>query len=319
MKKRTESNKLKNNGFSKHLNRKKIFGKFNLNLQAWLNLLRWNKPTGRLILLFPAAWSLWLVPVSPPPPTMFFLIFIGGIAVSGAGCIINDLWDRRIDPLVERTRHRPLASNQISVYSAIVLLLLCLLIAFGVVMTLPNEVRPLCLSASLVALASILLYPSAKRWFALPQIILAFCWGFAVLIPWIISTGNLVYSPSLFFCWLGTIVWTFGFDTVYAMADRRDDILLGIRSSALSLGKHVPFVVVICYGIAGLCIAISAQSRQINGGFWLIWGLAFGIMIKESLSLHNQGSPRSFYGQHFKRQAILGGLIFIALLIGRAT
>ena len=91
-------------------------------LQAWLALLRWDKPSGRLILLIPAGWSLWLLPQAPPAAVLVGWIVLGGLAVSGAGCVANDLWDRRIDPLVERTRQRPLASGRIGVGGALVLL-----------------------------------------------------------------------------------------------------------------------------------------------------------------------------------------------------
>jgi 4-hydroxybenzoate polyprenyltransferase len=146
-------------------------------LKSGLALLRWDKPSGRLILLIPAGWSLWLLPTSPPDPLLVALIGLGGLAVSGAGCVANDLWDRRIDPLVERTRLRPLASGAIGVAAAAALLLLCLVLALGVVLALPAASRGLCLVLALAALPPVLLYPSAKRWFALPQLVLALCPG----------------------------------------------------------------------------------------------------------------------------------------------
>ena len=95
-----------------------------------LELLRWNHPSGRLILLIPAGWALWLNPASPPTLPLLALMVLGGLAVSGAGCVANDLWDRRIDPLVERTRQRPLAAGTVAVPVAVGLLLLCLLLRF---------------------------------------------------------------------------------------------------------------------------------------------------------------------------------------------
>ena len=119
-------------------------------LKGGLALLRWDKPSGRLILLIPAGWSLWLLPTSPPDPMLVALIGLGGLAVSGAGCVANDLWDRRIDPLVERTRLRPLASGAIGVTTALVLLLLALVLALGVVLALPAASRGLCLVLGLI-------------------------------------------------------------------------------------------------------------------------------------------------------------------------
>ena len=217
-------------------------------LLALLALLRWDKPSGRLILLIPAGWALWLNPAAPPAPTLVGLILVGGLAVSGAGCVANDLWDRRIDPLVERTRQRPLAAGLVGVPLAVALLLGCLVVALLVVLALPAAGRGLCLLLAFATLPPVLLYPSAKRWFPLPQLVLAFCWGFAVLIPWAAASGSLGGGPGpaawgvLPLTWAATLLWTFGFDTVYAMSDRDDDRTIGIRSSALTLGAAAPGV-----------------------------------------------------------------------------
>ena len=131
---------------------------------AWLELLRWHKPSGRLILLIPALWSLWLTPQAPPPAVLVGWIVLGGLAVSGAGCIANDLWDRRLDPQVERTASRPLAAGAVSVAGAVALLLLCLLLALLVVLALPDANRGLCLLLAVAALPPVLLYPSAMAY-----------------------------------------------------------------------------------------------------------------------------------------------------------
>lgn len=129
-------------------------------LRAWLGLLRWDKPSGRLILLIPAGWSLFLEGQAPPSLHLLAAIVIGGLAVSGAGCVANDLWDRRIDPQVERTRQRPLASGQIGVPGAVVLLLFCLIAALAVVLWgLPEANRTLCLQLAIAALPPVLLTP----------------------------------------------------------------------------------------------------------------------------------------------------------------
>ena len=101
-------------------------------LGPWLELLRWNKPTGRLILLIPAGWSLWLSPAAPPSVLLLSQIVVGGLAVSGAGCIANDLWDRRFDGRVERTSQRPLARGAIGVTAAVLLLIVMLVLSLGV-------------------------------------------------------------------------------------------------------------------------------------------------------------------------------------------
>jgi 4-hydroxybenzoate polyprenyltransferase len=244
---------------------------------------------------------------------------VGGLAVSGAGCIANDLWDRRIDPLVERTRDRPLASGRVSPATALALLLVCLLLALLVVLALPAAGRTTALALAMAALPPVLLYPSAKRWFALPQLVLALCWGFAVLIPWVAASGSLAGGWPLLLIWLATLCWTFGFDTVYAMSDREDDARLGVRSSALSLGAAAPLWVTACYGLTALLLAVAAQLRGIAGPlFWLPWLIASGGMLREALVLRRAHLPRSTYGLHFSHQVQLGALLLLALILGTA-
>lgn len=289
-------------------------------LGAWLELLRWHKPSGRLILLIPAGWALWLNPASPPDPALVGWIVLGGLAVSGAGCIANDLWDRAIDPLVERTKGRPLASGRVAVATAWGLMVLCLTAALAVLLALPGPARGLCVGLALACLPLVLLYPSAKRWFPLPQLVLALCWGFAVLIPWAASSASRGFAPSsLFLTWLATVVWTFGFDTVYAMSDREDDRRIRVRSSALTLGPAAPRVVALCYGLTAIALAGAALLRGIaTPPFWLVWAIAAGGMQREAALLRRPALPRGAYGQHFNHQVLLGALLLLALVVGGA-
>ena len=284
--------------------------------QALLELVRWHRPSGRLILLIPAGWALWLNPQAPPPLPLVGWIVLGGLAVSAAGCIANDLWDRRIDPLVERTRNRPLASGRVGVPTAVALLLLCLLAALLVVLALPQSGRGLCFALALATLPPVLLYPSAKRWFPYPQLVLALCWGFAVLIPWAAASGSLAVGWPLLLVWLATLAWTFGFDTVYAMSDLEDDRRVGVRSSALSLGKAAPTVVAGCYAFTAAALAGAALLRGLGGPlFWLAWAIAAAGMLREAWQLRRFALPRSAYGLHFSRQVQLGALLLLGLIL----
>jgi len=257
------------------------------------------------------------LPTSPPDPALVLLIVLGGLAVSGAGCVANDLWDRRIDPLVERTRLRPLASGAIGVTAALGLLLLALVLALGVVLALPSASRGLCLVLALAALPPVMLYPSAKRWFPLPQLVLALCWGFAVLIPWAAAQANLAGGWPLALAWLATLLWCFGFDTAYAMADQPDDWALGIRSSALTLGTAAPAVIGVCYALAALALALAARLVGVSPWFWPAWGLAAVGMVRGAWQLRSPHLPRSAYGRHFSQQVWLGALLLLALVLGR--
>tara|TARA_Y100001968_G_scaffold244919_1_gene228953 strand:+ start:171 stop:1097 length:927 start_codon:yes stop_codon:yes gene_type:complete len=290
---------------------------FSTNLKGASLLLRWNKPSGRLILLIPALWSLWLTPQSPPSLKLISLIIIGGICASGAGCIANDLWDRRIDSQVERTKKRPLADRSISLGSAWLLLIFMLTLSFLTVLLLPPSSRALCISLSFLALPPILLYPTAKRWFAYPQGILAICWGFSVLIPWAASESSLNGGLPLFACWTATMLWTFGFDTVYAMADEKDDKQLGLKSSVISLGDNATNVVAICYALCSTLLGISALKIGINATYWPLWFLAAFGMQKEVQILKKKNYLYADYGKHFNQQVLLGLLHLGALVVGR--
>lgn len=204
----------------------------------WLTivrLLRWNKPEGRLILMIPALWAVLLAAEGKPPLPLVGVIVLGSLATSAGGCVANDLWDRDIDPQVERTRDRPLASRALSVRVGFVVALVAFLCACGLALYLNPFTFWLCVAAVPV----ILLYPGAKRVFPVPQLVLAIAWGFAVLISWsAVSCGT---DPAATAClgndtwllWGATVLWTLGFDTIYAMPDREDDRRIGINSSAL--------------------------------------------------------------------------------------
>ncbi len=278
-------------------------------------LLRWNKPTGRLILLIPAGWSLYLTPESNPSFQFLLKIIIGGLLVSGLGCVANDIWDKRIDQKVLRTKNRPLAANKIGTKTAYLILIFLIISSFFLTLTLPENGRLLSILLALFALPLILIYPSAKRWFKYPQLILSLCWGFAVLIPWAASEGN-IKSIVLLFCWLATIFWTFGFDTVYALADKKYDVEIGVNSSAINLASSTKITIQICYFLTSLFIAICALINQLNLIFWPIWLITAFLMQKDVLKIFPE-SKQSIkkIGNHFKKQSIYGGLILLGFVI----
>ncbi len=284
-------------------------------IKNWLKLLRWDKPSGRLILLIPAGWSLWLAPSSPPSSSLFFLIILGGICISGAGCIANDLWDKKIDKEVARTKFRPLATGSVRTTTAGFLLLITLALGLLAVLMLPISSRNLCLQISSAALIPILIYPSSKRWFKYPQALLALCWGFAVLIPWAASESSIEPGWGLITCWIATMSWTFGFDTVYAMPDMEDDKELGLNSSALNLGENAKKVVSISYLLTSLLLGISAFLAKVSLIFWPLWIISSFGMQREVLFLKNQNQV---FKNHFKNQVLLGSLVLLGLILARA-
>ena len=286
-------------------------------MRYFFQLLRWNKPSGRLILLIPAGWSLWLTPSAPPSFFILGLIILGGLFVSGAGCIANDIWDRKFDKKVLRTKERPLASGKVSLQASWILLILLLLLSLLIVLSMPIASRNLCLQLASLSLPFILLYPSAKRWFKYPQLILSICWGFSVLIPWAASESSLAGGIPLLFCWIATIFWTFGFDTVYAMADEIDDKVIGLKSSAISLGENSIRTVSFCYFISSCLLAIAAFKANLGLIYWPFW-LIFALgMQKEVFLLNSRSKGIKTSGLHFKNQVRIGSLLLLGMILSK--
>ena len=246
---------------------------------------------------------------------MLLKIIIGGLLVSGLGCVANDIWDKRIDQKVLRTKNRPLAANKISTKSAYLILIFLIVCSFFLTLSLPENGRLLSISLSFLALPLILIYPSAKRWFKYPQVILSLCWGFAVLIPWAANEGN-IKSIVLLFCWLATIFWTFGFDTVYALADKKYDLQIGVNSSAVNLASNTKKTIQICYFLTSIFLAICALINQLNLIFWPIWLITLFLMQRDVLKIFPENKQTiKKIGNHFKNQSIYGGLILLGFII----
>jgi len=183
--------------------------------------------------MVPALWAVVLAGRGTPPWLLVGIIILGSLVTSAAGCVVNDLWDRDIDPQVARTRQRPLASRQLSGQVGLVVAFLAFACAYG----LTYFLNPLTFWLSVAAVPVIVFYPLAKRFFPIPQLVLALAWGFAVLISWTAVTAKL--EPATWLLWGATVLWTLGFDTIYAMADREDDRRIGIHSSARFFGIAV--------------------------------------------------------------------------------
>ncbi|AFZ30270.1 4-hydroxybenzoate solanesyltransferase [Gloeocapsa sp. PCC 7428] len=275
-----------------------------------IRLLRWDKPEGRLILMIPALWAVFLAAQGTPPLPLVGVIVLGTLATSAAGCVVNDLWDRDIDPQVQRTRNRPLASRALSVKVGIVVAFVALVCAFGLSLYLNALSFWLCVAAVPV----ILLYPGAKRVFPVPQLVLSIAWGFGVLISWSAVTGSL--SLPTWLLWGATVLWTLGFDTVYAMSDRDDDRRIGVNSSALFFGDYTADAIGIFFiGTVGL-LAWLGIELQLNIAFWIALTLATAGWIWQYVRLKQEDIPNSAYAEMFRQNVWLGFLVLAGMIAG---
>lgn len=279
----------------------------------WLTivrLLRWDKPAGRLILIIPALWAVFLAAQATPPVPLVSVIILIGLASSAAGCVINDLWDRNIDPQVQRTQQRPLASRALSIKVGIVITLISLVCT----LILGFYLNLLSFWLLMAAIPVIVLYPSAKRVFPVPQLVLAIAWGFAVLVSWSAVSEKLEFSTWLL--WGATVLWTLGFDTVYAMPDREDDRQLGINSSALFFAEYTPIAVSIFYAGTVFLLGWLGVYMQLQVSFWITLFLATLMWIWQCVRLREPQLPHAAYSQMFGENVWIGFLLLFGMIFG---
>jgi len=213
-------------------------------LRPFILLARLDRPIGWWLLFWPCAWGVALAGGAFRQFDLILWLLVGAIAMRGAGCVYNDIVDRDLDARVARTRGRPLAAGTVSLRAAwLWLLLLC-----GVGLVVLVRLPPLAILIALASLALVAAYPFMKRitWWPQAWLGLVFSWG--ALVGWAAVAGELAW-PMLFL-YAGSICWVIGYDTIYALQDREDDALIGVRSSALRLGRQVRAGVALFYALA---------------------------------------------------------------------
>ena len=238
-------------------------------LRPYLRLSRFDRPIGAWLLLMPCWWSAALAAVhagAAVPNLWHLALFFGGAFVMrGAGCTWNDIVDRDIDPLVERTRSRPIASGQVSVKQALGYAVLQSLVGFVVLI----QFNAFAIGVGIASLAIVALYPFMKRITYWPQIFLGLAFSWGALMGWAGAFGRL--DPAAFVLYAGSICWVIGYDTIYAHQDREDDALVGVKSTALLFGERTKPMLALFYGAA---VALIAWAGWLAGGGGLF---AFGL------------------------------------------
>jgi 4-hydroxybenzoate polyprenyltransferase len=201
-------------------------------LNAYERLLRLDKPIGYLLLLWPALWGLWFAAYGIPDLDILLVFVTGAILVRSAGCAVNDFADRDFDPHVERTRDRPLAARVIKPWEALAVAAALFLAAFVLVL----QLNALTVMLAVVALGLAVIYPFLKRIFHFPQAWLGIAFGFSIPMAFAAQYGKLV--PIAWVLMTANMFWAIAYDTEYAMVDRDDDVRLGLKSSAILLGRY---------------------------------------------------------------------------------
>ncbi len=194
--------------------------------------MRFDRPIGILLLLWPTLWALWIAGDGSPSAKNILIFCTGVVLMRAAGCIMNDVADRGFDPHVERTRNRPLASGELTVRQAILAFIVLMLLAFGLVLM--TNILTIQLAFAGAVLAST--YPFFKRWTHLPQVILGLAFGWGIPMAFAAETGQI--APAAWLILLINVIWSVIYDTLYAMVDREDDISIGLKSTAILFGQN---------------------------------------------------------------------------------
>ena len=234
-------------------------------ISLYLDLIRWNRPAGWLLLLWPTLSALWVASGGFPGWHLLIVFTLGTILMRSAGCCLNDVADRDFDKHVKRTAERPVTSGRIGVKEALLLGAVLALVAFGLVLTL----RPETMAWSFAAMAVAVAYPFAKRFVAMPQAVLGLAFSFGIPMAFAAVTGEV---PSM--AWvllLGNLFWVLAYDTEYAMVDRDDDLKIGVKTSAITLGQWDVVAVMFFYAV---CFAVWAVALEASDKPLLLAGLA---------------------------------------------
>jgi 4-hydroxybenzoate polyprenyltransferase len=241
-------------------------------LDAYERLLRLDQPIGTLLLLWPTLWAVWLASRGEPRIELLAIFCVGTLLMRSAGCAVNDFFDRAFDRHVERTRDRPLAAGEIRPVEALVLAALLAAVAFGLVLLLNR----LALLLSFAALAIAVTYPLAKRFFALPQLYLGIAFGFGIPMAYAAIQDRLPAE-----CWVllaANVCYAFAYDTEYAMVDREDDANIGMRTSALTLGRYDVASVMIAYAAMLALLAWVGVMARLSWAYYAGLAIAAGLM-----------------------------------------
>jgi len=286
---------------------------------AWgyLQLMRADRPIGTWLLLWPGLWSIILAShyngnqTFIPEFELILLFTIGAFIMRGAGCVVNDLWDREADAKVERTKSRPLPSGRVSVPAALLFLGLLCLIGLTILLQL-NQFSQLVGAASLIL---VVIYPLMKRITYWPQLMLGLTFNWGALLGWSAVQGSIELPAIILY--IGGVFWTLGYDTIYAHQDREDDALIGVKSTALKFGEKTANWVTGFYLAALLLFLGAGWLSQMGLGFYVMMIAAACHFIYQVRTLNID--DRELCLKLFKSNHHLGFIVFFSLIVGHLT
>jgi 4-hydroxybenzoate polyprenyltransferase len=276
-------------------------------LREYALLMRLNRPIGIFLLLWPALWALLVAGGGRPPPEIVLIFIVGVILMRSAGCVINDFADREIDRYVARTRNRPLTAGRVNPWEAKLLFILLCLAAFALVLLL----NTLTIMLSVVAVLLAGTYPFMKRVTHLPQVYLGAAFGWAVPMAFAAVTDNV--PPLGWLMFTATVLWATVYDTMYAMVDRDDDIVLGVKSTAILFGDADRQIIGVLQVMLLICLVMIGHQAGLG---WFYYG---SLVIAALLALYQQGliryREREGCFRAFLNNNWFGAVIFTGILL----
>jgi len=276
-------------------------------LDNYERLMRLDKPIGILLLLWPALWGLWFARRGMPEPHILAIFLFGVVLMRSAGCIINDYADRNFDAHVERTRDRPIAAGRVAPLEALVLAAALVLLAFVLVL----QLNRLTVLLSFGALALMVIYPFLKRFFVFPQAWLGVAFGFSIPMAYAAQTGQV---PAVAWALLAAhVFWSIAYDTEYAMADRDDDVKLGLKSSAILLGRHDVAAVMAAHAVFLAAMAAIGWWQGLGVLYYCGLAVAAGLVTRQYQLIRDRDRGRCF--QAFNDNNWMGLAIFAGLAL----
>lgn len=268
--------------------------------------MRLDKSIGIWLLMWPCWWSVTLAS-GELRPGLLILFFLGAVFMRSAGCIINDITDRRIDAQVERTKHRPVASGEVSVGEGVVLVCFLMVPALVVAFMLGLQVVKL----ALVWTPLVIAYPWMKRLMGWPQLFLGLTFNAGALLGWVAVRGSIEWPAVALY--LGGVFWTLGYDTIYALQDKKDDEKIGVRSTARSFGAHAKLWVGCFYALQVACLAAAGRGAGLVFPYYLLLVPVAAHLTWQVFALlpDNAASCRRI----FVASSHVGALVFLAILL----
>jgi len=281
-------------------------------LRPYLYLMRLDRPYGAWLLLLPCWWSVGLAANGTwPDVTVLGLFALGAFIMRGAGCVMNDIVDRDLDAQVARTANRPIPSGRVSVRQAVLFLAFLGVLGLGILV----QFNTFAIGVGVASLVTVIVYPYMKRYTYWPQAFLGLSFNWGALLGWAAVQGSLGAAPGALY--VAGILWTLGYDTIYAHQDKEDDILAGIKSTALRLGAATRDWLVFFYGGALVMIGFSGWLAGLGWSFYPALVPAAAHVSWQILTL-DINDPRNCLTR-FKANRDFGLLVFAAVIVGQLT